>query len=109
MPQLERPGVHAVLLPYVVTWVGSAAPQVTEQLATRHFAGAVPSLGLWQLGRRLGTPSSLVSVCYTAYHEDEVVRQVLANQPESPRPITATALRTILTSASIGAEPNSQP
>jgi len=105
---LPHAGVHSVLLPYVVAWVSSAAPQVTEQLSVRHFAGTPPWLGLWELGRRLGTPSALTSVGYRADLEDEVVRHVLASPPESPRVITESAVRAILSDASVGAEPAAQ-
>jgi len=102
---LPHSGVHSVLLPYVAAWVGPAAPEVTQQFASRHFAGSAPSLGLWQLRREMGAPASLDAVGYPADQEDEVVRQVLANPPDSPREVTEAAVREILASARAGAPP----
>ncbi|HKA68421.1 MAG TPA: maleylacetate reductase [Actinomycetes bacterium] len=108
--------VHAAVLPYAAAYNAAAAPAAMRRVAAALGAAGAPTeadgsaapTGLWQLGRRIGTPVSLVAAGFDPALIDEVTALLLANPPVNPRPIEADGVRDLLVAAAGGRVPATQ-
>ncbi len=103
---LPHAETHAVLLPHVLAFNATAAPDAAAAVAA---ALGVPTAdvatGLWELARSLGAPLSLTSLGLAEDAVDDVVRRVLAVPHANPRPVEAAALTLMLHTALSGHPP----
>jgi maleylacetate reductase len=104
--RLPHGALHSVLLPYVLAYQEPAAAEVLGRFAAAvghgNAAGAV-----WDLGRRLGTPTSLDAIGFRRSGTQDVVDAVMAAPPRGPREVDAAALRDLLDRAAQGLPPHS--
>jgi maleylacetate reductase len=104
--RLAHGALHSVLLPYVLAHEEPAAAAVLGR-----FAAAVQHRGnaaraVWDLGRRLGTPASLVEIGFRTSGTQDVIDAVLSARRARPRPVSPVALRHLLQCAALGLPPH---
>lgn len=109
---LPHAETHAVLIPHVVAFQESAAPEPMARIAAA--LGAAPgepaSAVLHELAARLGAPLALRDVGLPADGIEAVIPAILAAAPpDNPRPVDAAGVRTILASAYAGRPPQREP
>lgn len=95
---------HSALLPYVAAAVAPAVPHARSELA-----GALgvpdPALGLWDLARRIGAPTSLAEIGFAADQIDAAAEEIARVAPASPFRPTLDAVRRLLAAAFAGEPP----
>lgn len=108
---LPHAATHAVVLPYATAYVRDAAPEAMARLARAlgPDGSPDPARDLRQLASTLGVPTSLSAVGMPADGVAEVVEDVLAKPPASPRPIVRGALTVLLEQALGGLDPEPPP
>jgi alcohol dehydrogenase class IV len=103
--RLPHADLHAVMLPYAVHFVGPAArPQLAGMaagLGVDDLAG-----GIWDLGRRLGTPASLAALGLAEAELDRVAALAVAQVVQAPRRAGVSELRGLLEDAWRGRRPD---
>jgi maleylacetate reductase len=99
---LPHAATHSVVLPYAVAY-SRGSPQLSRIAAALGVDDA--AIGIWELGRRLGTPASLAAVGMPHDGVDAVVAAILAKPPVNPRQVEREALLTLLRSALSGDRP----
>jgi maleylacetate reductase len=100
---LPHAATHTVVLPHVLAWNLTSAPQAESVLAT--VLGPQPALALWRLAGTLGGPRSLRELGMAEHDIHRVVQDVLARPVDTPRPLTAAALTELLRDAWAGTAP----
>jgi maleylacetate reductase len=95
---LPHAATHAVLLPYVTAFNLPAAPAAEQALRRALATDDVPK-HLARASAELGAPRSLVELGLEEGDLDEVLAQAQAEPYANPRPVTAQALRSLLTNA----------
>jgi alcohol dehydrogenase class IV len=102
--RLPHAELHAVVLPHAVAFV---APAARPQLA--RLAGALgveeAAGGIWDLGRRLGTPASLTELGLAETELDRAAEQAVARVVQAPRRAGVSELRALLGAAWQGRRP----
>jgi maleylacetate reductase len=102
--RLPHAELHAVVLPHAVAFV---APAARPQLA--RLAGALEveevAGGIWDLGRRLGTPASLAELGLPETELDRAATQAVARVVQAPRRAGVSELRALLGAAWQGRRP----
>ncbi len=99
---LPHAATHTVLLPYVLAFNESAAPEaVAAAAAPLGVADAAP--GLQELVARWGGPTSLAALGLAADRIDEAVAATMEVPYPNPREVTADSLRALLGRALHGA------
>jgi maleylacetate reductase len=97
---------HAIMLPYVVSYLRPAVPEAATRLAramgtTEHdLAGDI-----WSLGRSVGTPAGLRSIGISEDQLATITRAALDRNLPSPRPPEYDALQAMLHAAWAGQRP----
>jgi maleylacetate reductase len=99
---LPHAATHTVLLPYVAAFNLPAAP-AAERILRRALATDDVPTHLARVAAGLGAPRSLAGLGLTERDLAEVIAQALAQPYANPRPVTAKALRSVLTDAFVGA------
>ncbi|MEB3022130.1 maleylacetate reductase [[Mycobacterium] crassicus] len=102
---LPHAQTHAVVLPYVLAFNASAAPEAAARIAA---ALEVPSAidGLERLREQLDAPRALGDYGFDAADIDDAVEIIRQAVPASnPRPVTAENLRRLLYAAWRGSDP----
>ncbi|MDF2698297.1 MAG: homogentisate 1,2-dioxygenase [Labilithrix sp.] len=95
---LPHAKTHAALLPHVVRWTASSAPQ--SMIALARALGAIdPVRALEALAIDTGAPRSLAVLGFPADGVSRVIDAVLASPPPSPRPLDRDGLAALLASA----------
>ncbi|MFK0159932.1 maleylacetate reductase [Streptomyces sp. NPDC090493] len=95
---LPHAAVHTVVLPYVAAFNLPAAPAAEQALRRALATDDVPK-HLARVSAELGAPRSLAELGLDEADLDEVISQALAQPYANPRPVTAQALRSLLTDA----------
>ena len=95
---LPHAATHTVLLPYVTAFNLPSAPAAEQALRRALTTDDVPH-HLARASTELGAPRSLSELGLTAPDLDEVLTQAQAQPYANPRPVTAEALRSLLTHA----------
>ncbi|MFF4585636.1 maleylacetate reductase [Streptomyces sp. NPDC001388] len=95
---LPHAAVHTVLLPYVAAFNLPAAPAAEQALRRALATDDVPG-HLARAATELGAPRSLAELDLTEGDFDEIIVQAQARPYANPRPVTAEALRSLLTKA----------
>lgn len=96
---LPHAQMHAVLLPYVVAFNESAAPDATERI-TAVVGGSDAATALAAFAAELGAPPSLGEIGFRKADIPEAAAMILPiAPPTNPRPVTETALESILFAA----------
>lgn len=102
--RLPHAELHAVVLPHAVRFVAPAArPQLARLaggLGTDDVAG-----GIWDLGRRLGTPASLAELGLAEAELDRAAELAVAKVVQTPRRAGISELRGLLEDAWQGRRP----
>jgi maleylacetate reductase len=105
--RLPHAGLHAVMLPHAVAFVAPAARPQLARLAAGLGVGADDVAGgIWDLGRRLGTPASLAELGLAAEELDRAAAQAVARVVQTPRRAGVTELRALLEAAWQGRRPS---
>jgi alcohol dehydrogenase class IV len=106
---LPHAATHAAVLPYVTAFNIPAAPQAARRLTTALRAGGSeaddPAAALWDLGRRIGTPTSLGEIGFTTDLISDAARLVVDGRPRNPRPVNEPAVAELLRRACTGTRP----
>lgn len=107
---LPHAQTHAVVLPYVLAFNATSAPEATSQLASALSAtdaspgGALDAL--LELDRTLGAPRSLSSLGMAESDIERVIPPILQAIPQSnPAPVDEQAIRDLLRAAYAGDTP----
>jgi maleylacetate reductase len=97
---------HAIVLPYVISYLQPAVPDAARRLARAMDADehALPA-SIWSLGRSVGTPGGLRSIGIREDQIPEITRTALARKLPSPRPLEYAALAQALHAAWAGQPP----
>jgi maleylacetate reductase len=105
--RLPHAELHAVVLPHAVAFVAPAARPQLARLAAGLGVGADDVAGgIWDLGRRLGTPASLAELGLAAGELDPAAAQAVARVVQTPRRAGVTELRALLEAAWQGRRPS---
>jgi maleylacetate reductase len=102
--RLPHAELHAVVLPHAVAFVAPAARPQLARLAGALGVEEVPG-GLWDLGRRLGTPASLAELGLAETELDRAAAQAVARVVQAPRRAGVSELRDLLGAAWQGRRP----
>ncbi|MGW4830126.1 maleylacetate reductase [Amycolatopsis japonica] len=102
---LPHAQTHAIVLPYVLAFNASAAPEAASRIASA-LGLADPVEGLRRLGEKLGVPAGLRELGLREDYADVVLEDILALAPaDNPRPVTADGLGALLRAAWAGTDP----
>lgn len=101
---LPHAETHAVILPYAMAYNALAVPDAMARMARAIGAHDLPT-GLFELGRRLGTPPSLAAIGMPWEGLDLAADLIVANPYRNPRPVERGAMRSLLVAAFHGAPP----
>ena len=98
---------HAIMLPYVVSYLQPAVPEATRRLA-RAMNTSEHDLaeGIWSLGKSVGTPVGLRSIGIREDQVPAIARAALERNLSSPRPLEYDALHAALHAAWAGQRPD---
>jgi maleylacetate reductase len=102
---LPHAEVHTVVLPHALAYNAAAAPEAMARVA-RALGVADAALGVHELARRLGAPTSLAAIGMPADGLDRAADLAAQNQYPNPRPLERAALRALLQRAFVGAAPD---
>jgi len=102
--RLPHAELHAVVLPHAVAFVAPAARPQLARLAGALGVEEVPG-GVWDLGRRLGTPASLAELGLPETELDRAATQAVARVVQAPRRAGVSELRALLGAAWQGRRP----
>lgn len=103
---LPHAPTHATVLPYVLAFNMSHAPEAAGRIAAA-FGSSTALEGLQQLRRVLDAPQRLSDLGFTAEGIPEAVEIALAAIPtDNPRPVTRENLSELLTAALNGDDPH---
>ena len=102
--RLPHAELHAVVLPHAVHFVAPAARPQLARLAGSLGVDDVAG-GIWDLGRRLGTPASLAELGLAEAELDRAATQAVAKVVQTPRRAGVTELRGLLEAAWQGHRP----
>jgi maleylacetate reductase len=102
--RLPHAELHAVVLPHAVHFVTPAARPQLARLAGGLGVDDVAG-GIWDLGRRLGTPASLAELGLAEAELDRVAEQAVARVVQTPRRAGVSELRALLEAAWRGGRP----
>lgn len=89
---------HAVVLPHVMAFNASAAPEAARRVAAA-LGAADAAAGLGALDRTLGLTASLADLGLGAADLDRAADQVAGRRFANPRPVTREAVRAVLEAA----------
>jgi maleylacetate reductase len=97
---------HAIVLPYVVSYLRPAVPEAAKQLAramdtTEHDLAE----SIWSLGRSVGTPAGLRSIGIREDQVTAIAQAAIEKNLASPRPLEYDALHAALHAAWAGQRP----
>jgi maleylacetate reductase len=102
--RLPHAEVHAVVLPHAVHFVAPAARPQLARLAGSLGVDDVAG-GIWDLGRRLGTPASLAELGLPEAELDRAATRAVATVVQTPRRAGVSDLRALLGAAWQGRRP----
>ena len=102
--RLPHAELHAVVLPHAVHFVAPAARPQLARLAGSLGVDDVAG-GIWDLGRRLGTPASLAELGLAEAELDRAAEQAVARVVQTPRRAGVSELRALLQAAWQGGRP----
>ena len=102
--RLPHAELHAVVLPHAVRFVAPAARPQLARLAGSLGVDDVAG-GIWDLGRRLGTPASLAELGLAEAELDRAAEQAVARVVQTPRRAGVSELRALLEAAWQGGRP----
>jgi maleylacetate reductase len=103
--RLSHGALHSVLLPYVLAYQQPAAAAALDAFAAAIGDGDAAQ-AVWDLGRRLGTPTSLSAIGFSRSGIQDVIDAVMAAPPKGARCVESAALRDLLECATRGLPPN---
>ena len=95
---------HAILLPHVVAYNASAAPDAIATVASS-LSVQDPARGLWELNRKLGLTQTLADLGMGPGDVDSIVGQVATGSYPNPAPVTESGVRSLLSRAMAGEPP----
>jgi len=101
---LPHAETHTVILPHVVQYNRSAAPEAMARI-TGALDGADPAQGLYDLAHLLRAPQALKKLGLPAAALDEAADLAMAASYYNPRPLERSAIRQLLQNAWEGKRP----
>ena len=101
---LPHAETHSVILPHAVAYNAPAAPAAMARIA-RALGADDAAAGLFALGRRLGTPTSLAAIGMPADGLDRAADLAAFAPYPNPRPLERGAIRALLDDAFHGRAP----
>ena len=101
---LPHAETHSVILPHAVAYNAPAAPAAMARIA-RALGADDAAAGLFALGRRLGTPTSLAAIGMPADGLDRAADLAAFAPYPNPRPVERGAIRALLDDAFHGRAP----
>ncbi len=104
---LPHSDVHAIVLPHVLAFNLVCAPRARDILAQAVGADD-PAAALYSLNRRIGSLTSLQALGMRSEGIESVVSTAIAHPYSNPRPVTAEAIRSIVSNAFAGNPPDDQ-
>ena len=102
---LPHAETHAVILPHALAYNAPAAPGAMARIARALGAAGDAPGAVFDLGGRLGAPTSLAAVGMRAEDLDRAADLALQNGYPNPRPLERGAIRALLQRAFDGARP----
>jgi alcohol dehydrogenase class IV len=103
---LPHAETHAVLLPYTAEYNAPAAAEVMSRVASALGVSDAPA-GLFNLGRRIGTPRSLAALGMREEDLDRAASLAVERAYPNPRTVTRDGVLSILRRAFAGEDINS--
>jgi maleylacetate reductase len=98
---------HAIMLPYVVSYLQPAVPEATRRLAQAMDTTEQDlAEDIWSLGKSVGTPVGLRSIGIREDQVAAITRAALERNLSSPRPLEYDALQAALHAAWAGQRPD---
>jgi maleylacetate reductase len=98
---------HAIMLPYVVSYLQPSVPGAARRLA-QALSASEPALakGIWELGQSVGTPAGLRSLGISEQQLPAIAQAALAKGLPSPRALSYDGLYQVLYAAWAGQPPD---
>lgn len=98
---------HAIMLPYVVSYLQPGIPRTARRLA-QALNASEPALakGIWELGHTVGAPAGLRSLGISERQLPAIAQAALAKGLPSPRPLSHDGLHEVLYAAWAGQPPD---
>jgi maleylacetate reductase len=102
---------HSAVIAYATDFNADAAPEAMAAIVRALNAGGIPctdpAQGIWDLASRIGAPTALAPLGFTASDIDEAARIVAEARPVNPRPVDEAGVRGLLAAALAGRRPGS--
>lgn len=102
---LPHSDVHAIVLPHALAFNLVGAPRARDILS-RAIGADDPAAALYSLNSRIGSLTSLQALGMRSEDIESVVSTAIAHPYSNPRPITAEAIRSIVSNAFAGNPPD---
>ncbi len=102
---LPHAPTHTVVLPHVLAYNASAAPEAVAALSRALGTDPDPAAAVWDLARRLGAPRSLRELGMARTDIDTIADAAAAAPYANPRPVTRDGVAELLTAAWAGDPP----
>lgn len=106
---LPHAPMHSAVLSHAAAFNLSAAPEamaaVAGALAEAGIAAPDAAVGLWELERLIGAPTSLADVGFEASDIEEAATLVVEGRPVNPREVDLDGVRALLAAATRGERP----
>ena len=102
---LPHAQTHAIVLPYVLAYNESHAPEAEAALQRALRTDGLPSTALWETAQQLPIPHSLAELGVQESQLPRVIDEALANPYANPAPVTEQGLEQLLNAALTGARP----
>ena len=96
---------HAILLPHSIAYNASATPVGTQMVASSMGVDDA-ALGLYELARVLGAPSSLKDIGINREDIEKAIAVTMEKPFDNPEPVTSARLHTLLENAFLGKRPS---
>lgn len=104
---LSHSDVHAIILPHVLAF-NLVGAQRARTILSRAIGADDPAASIYSLNRQLGSSTSLQALGMRGEHIESVVSKAMTDPYWNPRPVTAEAIRSIVSNAFAGSPPVSQ-
>jgi len=103
---LPHAETHTVVLPHAAAYNAPAVPEAMARVA-RALGGGDAAMGLFDLARRLGAPTSLREIGMPEAELDRAADLAAAEPYPNPRPVERAGVRALLQAAYEGSPPRS--
>ena len=102
---LPHAETHTIVLPHAVAYNASAEPDAMKRIG-RALGASDPSIGLFNLAKNLGAPTSLAEIGMPEAGIDHITDLVMKSTFYNPRALDRAAIRALLAHAWAGDQPS---